>query len=430
MIHGEDWYMIRDLLREGVSISAIARQTGHDRKTIQKIRDAPAHPPPQQRRRRGSKLDPYLPYLRQRAERGVLNAVKLTDELKRQGYAGSVRLVCLALHPLRPSTVCVVERFETPPGQQAQVDWASCGRLWYRGRLRTLFAFVLTLGYSRRQYVEFTVSQKLGTFLQCHVHAFRSFGGVPKEVLYDNLKTAVDHRDQDGAVVWNRQFRDFADFYGLAPRACQPYRAQTKGKVESGVKYLKGNFLLGLDVVALTLEELNGQGLRWVRETADLRIHGTTHERPVDRWPAETAALQPLAGHPDYDTSTISPRLVSREGFISYEGARYAVPPQHAGHLVLVKESDAGRLRIFADDRCVVEHAIAEMPGMVVASPEHAAAVRALARGPSRSRGQPVGEEPQPWQLRCGVFPSVELRPLTVYDEAVALATGGTLWKP
>jgi transposase len=191
MIQGEAWYMIRELLREGLSLTEIARRTGCDRKTIRKIRDARGHPAPQERRKRGSKLDPYKPYLSQRATVGVLNAVKLLAEVRRRGYPGGITLIREFLHPLRPAVPMVTERFETQPGQQAQVDWSSCGRIWHRDRLRSLSSFTMTLGYSRRQYVEFTTRQDMETFLRCHINAFRYFRGIPTEILYDNLKTAV-----------------------------------------------------------------------------------------------------------------------------------------------------------------------------------------------------------------------------------------------
>jgi transposase len=427
MIQGEAWYMIRELLRQGLSISEIARRTGHDRKTIRKIRNDPSHPTLQERRKQGSKLDPYKAYVRQRATVGVLNAVKLRQEVRRQGYTGSITLVRQFLHPLRPSVPVVTERFETPPGQQAQADWASCGRIWHQGRLYPLSAFVMTLGYSRRQYVEFTTRQDMETFLRCHVDAFHYFGGAPAEVLYDNLKTAVDHRVPGGQVVWNRRLRDFADYYGFLPRACQPYRAQTKGKVETGIRYLKGNFLLGLDVTTVTLEELNREALRWLRETADVRVHGTTHQRPIDRWPAEVAALRPLEGRRDYDTSYVCHRLVSREGLLCYGGSRYSAPPQHAGRPLLVKESADGRLRVYSGDRCVAEHPLAEKPGSVVTAPGHAEAVRALVRamGHNAKGAHPDGHglnESNPPRFS---WPLVQVRPLAAYDEALGLVPVG-----
>ncbi len=420
MIRGEAWYMIRELLRDGVSVSEIARRTGVDRKTIRRIRSQSGHPVPRRRPPRSRLLDPFAPYLRQRVAAGVLNATKLFGEVRQQGYPGGVAQVRRFVHPLRPLRVPVLtERFETPPGLQGQVDWAACGRIWHAGQWRPLSAFVLTLGYSRRQYVEFTVRQDLETFLRCHVHAFHAFDGVPRELLYDNLKTAVDHRRPDGSVVWNGRFRDFADYYGFAPRACQPYRAQTKGKVERGIRYLKGHFLLGLDLTAVTLEELNRDVQHWLAETADIRIHGTTRERPRDRWAAEHAALRPLAGQPAYDTSYLSQRLVSRDGYLAYRGSRYAVPPEHAGRLVLVKEGEDRRVRIFAGSACVGDHPLAARPGQTLVLPDHRAAVRALTRRPV-SRVEPGAAPPTP--LR---WPEVEMRPLSAYDVAVGLAEVG-----
>jgi transposase len=426
MIQGEGWYMIRELLREGLSVSEIARQAGRDRKTVRKIRDAPGHPPSQVRRKRGSKLDPYKPYLRERATAGVLNAAKLLPEVRRHGYPGGVTLIREFLHPLRPAVPLVTERFETEPGQQAQVDWSACGRIWHRDRLRSLSSFTMTLGYSRRQYLEFTVSQDMETFERCQINAFRYFRGVPSEILYDNLKTAVDHRAPDGQVVWNRGFRDFADYYGFVPRACQPYRAQTKGKVENGIRYVKGNFLLGLDVVQMTLEELNGEALRWLRETADVRVHGTTHERPIDRWPAEAVALRSLDGRRDYDTSYVSHRQVSREGYISYRGSLYSVPPDHAGRPLLVKEGPDGKLRVYSGQHQVIEHVLAEKPGSVITALGHAEAVRTLARAGRRHGARPERRRlPQSVPPRWS-WPEVQVRPLAIYDEALGLVAVGT----
>jgi hypothetical protein len=264
------------------------------------------------------------------------------------------------------------------------------------------------------------VRQDLETFLRCHLHAFHYFDGVPHELLYDNLKTAVDHRLADGSVVWNQRFRDFADYYGFVPRACQPYRAQTKGKVERGIGYLKGHFLLGLDLAGVTLEELNREVVRWLAEIADVRIHGTTREQPIARWPAEQAALRPVGGQPDYDTSYVSQRLVSRDGYLAYRGSRYPVPPEHAGRVVLVKEGGDQRVRIYAGSVCIGDHPRAEQPGQTLTLPGHRAAVRAL----NRRRPVPL-LDPGTEALAPLRWPQVQRRPLSAYDVAVGLAEVG-----
>jgi len=321
--------------------------------------------------------------------------------------------------PLRPHTPVVIERFETLPGRQAQVDWTSCGHLWEGERRRALSAFVLTLGYSRRQYVEFTLRQDLEHFLRCHVHAFAYFGGIPSELLYDNLKTAVDHRLSDGSLVWNSRFRDFADYYGFTPRACRPYRAQTKGKVERGAGYLKGNFLLGLDLAAQTLETLNRDVLVWLGDTADVRIHGTTRERPAARWPVEQAALQVLGSRPPFDTSYVTQRLVSREGILAYQGYRVQVPPEHAGRVVLLKEDEERRLRVYVGSQCVVEHRLDRAEQGLLSLPGHLAAVRQLARRRRTPPSVPAApSEPSP---STPAWPEVEVRALARYDELLGL---------
>jgi len=187
---------------------------------------------------------------------------------------------------------------------------------------------------------------------------------------------------------------------------------------------------LGLDVTQMTLEELNGEALRWLRETADVRVHGTTHERPIDRWPAEAAALKPLDGHRDYDTSYVSHRLVNREGYISYRGSRYSVPPEHAGRLLLVKEEADGKLRVYSGQHQVIEHTLAEKPGSVITAPGHVEAVRALARAGRRNSARPnrrrLPQSAPPWPS----WPEVQVRPLAVYDEACTSSATFGLFGP
>ena len=237
MLALEERFMIREMYRKGVSISEIARRTGRDRKTIRQAVNAPNLLPPKTPRQvKACKIDPYAPYLEQRIAEGVLNARKLYGEILAQGYPGKESKVREFVHERRPDKEPMGSvRFETAPGEQGQVDWGSFGFITHHGRTSRLYAFVLTLGWSRASYLRFTISADTTWFIRCHLHAFAYLGGVPKRLLYDNLKSVVLRRDAEDVVQWNPRFLDFADVAGFSPQACKPYRPQTKGKVENGV---------------------------------------------------------------------------------------------------------------------------------------------------------------------------------------------------
>src|SRR5664279_4562860 len=207
MVNLEERFMIRDLHRKGLSISEIARKTGRDRKTVRKVIEAGLSPagdsPARRQRKQVTKLGPYEGYLKQRIGEGVLNTRKLLRELKARGYQGGLTQLIMYVQPYRTSREeRAVMRYETEPGQQAQVDWSSFGYTSVEGRQQRLYAFVMTLGYSRMLYVEFTTSTESSTWLRCHQRAFEYFGGVPREILHDNLKTAVLSRGAGGTIHW------------------------------------------------------------------------------------------------------------------------------------------------------------------------------------------------------------------------------------
>jgi transposase len=344
MLQVEERFMIRDLVKQGLSISEIARRTGRDRKTVRAVIQGPLVPARKRRKQKVRKIDPYVAYLEQRIGQGVLNAQKLYQEIVAQGYTGKDRAVRAFVQPYRASRrVEATVRFETEPGQQAQVDWGHFGLIEHDGRKRRLYAFVMTLGWSRTLYVEFTISTDIAWWLRCHLHALHYFNGVPLEVLHDNLKTAVLSRTADGKTHWHPRYLDFAHYYGFRPRACQPYRAQTKGKVESGVKYLRRNFWPG--TVYRDLADLNRQAQQWLETVANVRVHGTTREVPFERLVKEE--LQPLSGKADYDTSKISYRRSSKDCLVSYGRNYYSVPFAYARQRLLLKESEEGKLLIF-----------------------------------------------------------------------------------
>jgi len=308
-------------------------------------------------------------------------------------------------------------RFETQPGEQAQVDWGSFGSIEHHGRRRRLYAFVMTLGWSRTMYVEFTTSMDTATWLRCHVHAWHYFGGVPRVVLHDNLKTAVLERSAEGRVHWNPRYLDLADYYGFSLRACQPYRAQTKGKVEAGIRYLRGNFWPGLRFVDLS--DLNRQCLDWLDLTANQRVHGTTGEVPFERLPHEE--LQPLADKPDYDTSLIGYRRASKDCFVSYGSNYYSVPFAYVRQTLQVRETEEGYLVVQdAQGEEIARHCLAHGFRQRVAIAAHYEQLRAAIRPPRRPLAMqtPLAAD---W-ASLPEAPEVESRPLSWYDHILEVA--------
>lgn len=380
MLNVERCYMIKQMSADGVSISEIARRTGHDRKTVRAALDRPLIPSSQKGQTRSSKLDAFEPYLEQRIARGVLNAAKLYREIVDQGYTGKDRLVRSFVQPRREAYRQAVEatvRFETEPGEQAQVDWGHFGTLIHQGRQRRLYAFVMTLGWSRAMYLEYTVSVDTAWWLRCHIHAFDYFGGVPESVLHDNLKTAVLSRAMDDTIHWNPRYLDFAHYYGFRPQACAPYRARTKGKVENGIRYVRGNFWPGLRFT--TLADLNDQAQTWLAEVANARVHGTTGKVPWAQLPAEQ--LRPLHGKPPYDTSVIGFRRSTRDCLVSYGGNYYSVPASHSQRQLMVKETESGHLIIATlEGEEIARHTLASGRHERIVVAEHYASLKPSAR--------------------------------------------------
>lgn len=415
MLALEERFMIRDLYHKGVSISEIARRTGRDRKTIRQTVQAPdILPPHKSRQPKARKIDPYVSYLEQRMAERVLNARKLYGEILAQGYPGKESQVREFVHdrrPDRPPEACV--RFETAPGEQGQVDWGHFGFITHHGGTCRLYAFVMTLGWSRASYLRFTVSLESTWFIRCHLHAFAYLGGVPKRLLYDNLKSVVVWRDTEEVVHWNPRFLDFADVAGFSPQACKPYRPQTKGKVENGVKYVRGNFWPGLHF--RDLEDLNNQALAWLNTTANPRVHGTTGEVPFSRLRAE--GLQPVDKALTYDTSVLTSRRSSKDCVISYEGNLYSVPAAYARKTLQVKITEAGELVICSEvGQELARHRVLLGRGERSVQAEHyrglATPAPRVEKASASQQTERLADPSMFWDA-----PVVEVRPLAVYDQ-------------
>jgi transposase len=417
MLHLEEWMNLKDLRNHGLTISEIARRTGHDRKTVRKYLNGDRLPQAQPRKQRPSKLDPFKEYLLTRMGQGVFNCVKLLDEIQSQGYPGQISILKDFVRPYRRhQQELAVMRFETRPGQQAQVDWAHFGQILVEGRWHKLYGFMMTLGYSRMRYLEFMICQDLEHFLQGHLNAFGYFGGVPEEVLVDNLKSAVLGR-QGAQIHWHPRYLDFASYYGFVPKACWPYRPQTKGKVENTVGYVKGHFWPGIGFV--DLEDLNRQARGWCDTVANAKVHATTREVPWERLPEE--GLRPLPVR-DYDTSYLAHRQVQRDCLVHYRGSRYSVPHRFAGQPVVVREPlGRERLRIYRCEELIAEHPLSRRSGALVCDPRHFEGLPTRRRLPEFELGTPTGL-PLPSGPGIGVerrAPAVEKRSLAFYEQLV-----------
>jgi len=302
MLNAEQSVEITVLHRHGMSIRALVDITGCARNTIRKYLRSEGKPAIKERAKRTEKLDPFKSYLLRRIESAKpdwIPATSLLEEIQNQGYEGGITRLRQFLADYKPAPAPAEpdNRFETEPGKQMQVDWV----VFRRGKDR-LSAFVATMGYSRASFVEYVTDEKIETLLACHQHAFEYFGGVPKQVLYDNMKTVVIERDGygDGNHRLNPLFLDFAKHWGFVPKLCQPYRARTKGKVERFNRYLRRTFhvtlasRLKMSGIELDKDTANAEVRRWLLETANVRIHATTKEQPAKLLKAEQPRLQAL----------------------------------------------------------------------------------------------------------------------------------------
>lgn len=341
MLRGRDVDEIKELKREGLSIRAISRLTSFDRKTIGRFLLAPSGRPVYgPRPAPPSKLEPFKPYIKDRLRAGVWNAQVLLRELRQRGYSSCYSILTDWLRPQRKDAfVVAVRRFETPPGKQAQVDWGHLGSLSEDGSERSMWGFTITLGYSRMMMAEAATDQTLGTLLRMHESAFRPWGAVPEEILYDRMKTVWTGIDERGEMVWNAVFLDFARYWGFTPRLCRPYRPQTKGKIESGVKYVRRNFLCGLlGREPANLAGMNSELRCWLEQVANRRVHGTTHEQVLLRFDEDLFSMSPVNGRPPYPYLDDEQRKVARAAYVSWQGSRYSVPWSYAGKEVWVRD--------------------------------------------------------------------------------------------
>jgi transposase len=417
VIGQERWEEIRRMRADGQAVSQIARATGLDRKTVRRCLRQSQWTAYRRTQIAQTLLSAHMGWLAERAPQVNFSAQILFQELRAsRGYGGGYDTVRNAVRPLRTEAAAAAltqRRFETLPGEQAQVDWGQVRTRFLSGAAQ-VHIFVMTLGYSRRAWAEGYQNERLGALLAAHEHAFAHFGGCTAEILYDRMRT-VTLGTTEGKPRWNPTFEAFARHWGFEPRLCRPYRAQTKGKVESGVKYVKRNFLPGR--VFRDLEDFNAQLAAWLTEIADVRVHGTTHERPIDRFAGEAGVLAQAATQPSFLQAMRRERIVAEDWLVSIDSNRYSVPWRLIGKTVqVVRVGD--RWHILYRGELAAEHPALAGRHQLRVCPAHGpgAAVRNARKRFSDVPPTPT-TDPRAHQLH-----GVEVRDLAVYDELLEVA--------
>lgn len=338
--------------QDGLHPAQIARELDLDPRTVAKWLSEKRFRQKTTANRPG-KLDPFKDSIIAMLETHPYSAVQIFQRIREEGFGGRYGIVKEFVHKVRPKRMKAFLKLAFAPGECAQVDWGSFGSIRVGETSRRLSFFVMVLCYSRMIYVEFTLSQTMEHFLACHQNAFAALGGVTRKVMVDNLKSAVLKRTPGREPVFNPIYQDFADHSGFTIVPCAVGKGNEKGRVESGVKYTKINFLSGLDLPPFVA--LNPAVREWSETVANVRIHGETHRKPVEMFEEEKASLLPLPHHP-YDIGVISRTRASSQFRVAVDANRYSVPAEYAGAQLTLK-TYPDRICIYHDEKLIARHA-------------------------------------------------------------------------
>jgi transposase len=362
--------------REGLTSSQIARSLGLDAKTVSKWLAEPRYRARHQAPR-PSKLDPYKAQIRAWLEAHPYSTQQVFQRLREAGYKGGLTIVKEYVARVRPRRAPAFLTLSFAPGECAQVDWGEYGSVAVGNTRRKLSFFVMVLCYSRLMYVQFTLSQQMEQFLACHRNAFAFFGErVPEAIMVDNLKSAVLRRLSGEAPVFNPRYRDFADQAGFTIRPCAVGKGNEKGRVESAVGYVKKNFLNGLEIPDFSA--LNPAVRVWLDSVANVRIHGETHQRPVDRFKDEQPRLHPLPAAP-LDCARVQTVRASSRFRVTYDSNRYSVPAEYASTALTLKV-DQERLCLYHEGQLIARHRRSYERHRDIEDPDHPKALLAQRR--------------------------------------------------
>ena len=374
--------MRRLVLGEHWNVGTVARRLGVHHSVVRRA----VYGEPAQRKRPGapSSLDSYKPYIVERLEKyPELTASRLLLELRDRGYQNSIAIVrrfVAQVRGTRPRKAYL--RIEVEPGEQAQVDWGSFGHFRVGSTQRPLSVFVMVLSWSRALYLDFSLDQKMETFISMHRRAFEFFGGVPSKILYDNLKSVVLHH-VGSTVQFNPTFLGFAGHYLFEPTAAPVRYPEAKGRAEAIIKCIRHAFFYGRCFTSL--DELRAQAARFRDEVANARIHATTRERPSERLVIERTRLRALPERPA-DTDLLLVMIVSKEARVRLDSNTYSVPPSLVGKSVWLRADDKTVRILFQGDEVAV-HVRCWDRRRAIEDPSHLAALierRHNARIPKR----------------------------------------------
>jgi transposase len=413
------WAEIRRLSEiEKLSGRMIARRLHCSRHTVAAALEL-KQPPGAAAARRIRLLHPYVEQIKDLlAKYPDLSAVRIREEIARgpHGYTGSASVLRRYLRKIRPARGRVYQEVHYQPAQAMQIDWGECGRVQVGSTMRKVSVFVAVLCYSRLVYIEFTLSQRKAEFYRGLVNALSFFGGSPRQLIFDNLKSAVLNGSGRSAC-FHPEFQALCGYFCLQPIACAPRDPESKGVVEGKVRYVKHNALAGRADELLRFEDYLALAPYWRDQVANLRIHETTHERPLDRFQQERALLRPLPSIP-FDTDEVVPAIVNPHARIAFDGNRYSAPPQFVRRPITVR-ANRDELRLLHEGLVVAQHVRCYERGQLLVLPEHRLAALALRQRPRQQalaqEFDALGPEARAFHLRLNSRPvrsSVHLRRL------------------
>lgn len=353
MLNYETYCKIRDHLdRQSLTHAQSAQALGLDVRTVAKWAEVQQFHPRANKTPRAGKLDAFKGQIVRWLDTHPYSAQQIYQRLREAGFEGGRTIVKDYVQRIRPRAPQAFLTLNFAPGEAAQVDWGEMGTVAVGSTRRRLSFFLMVLCYSRRMYLEFTVSQTSEFFLACHERAFATFGGVPGRLIIDNLKSAVLQRLAGVAPVFNPKYLDFSRHWGFEISACNVRSGWEKGRVENAVGYVKKNFLAGLELGDFAA--LQAAGTLWMDTVSNVRLHESTHERPIDRFEQESKLLKPLNAN-GFDLARIVRLRANKQFRVALDANHYSVPAKYANQHVIVKAYD-DRLCIYADDKLIARH--------------------------------------------------------------------------